>query len=301
MLKSVTKPKMFGRHDASCYSAIGTPATVLKLPFSDGSYQGVHPSAIYFPYGWAGYKFWMLVTGYLGGDNNTENPHIFASQDGIQWIVPDGITNPIEPIPVSPICNMDPELVYDPVLNVLRCYSINSDLGDRYRILHPDMTLDDDVIIHKHATDMVIRIASDNWYGFLGRYKVRYHSADGYIFNEPSGSYSTNLDGGSISPWHLSIFYDQMGDGLYHWLYCWYPTASGNGVTSLYHGTTVNITDNPTNLTLIMSPGTAGWTYYQIYRSCMVNLGSQKRIYISARGTGYSPYEWHIGYIDGLV
>ena len=79
-------------------------------PTADGSGQTVHPSVVYTPEGWNGFRYWMAVTGYKDTNNAYENPHILASNDGATWAPPPGLTNPIYPQPVGGY-NSDTELV----------------------------------------------------------------------------------------------------------------------------------------------------------------------------------------------
>ena len=65
-----------------------------------------HPKVLFIPNGWNGYKYWMAITPTFGPIANTsapssyENPHIFCSNNGIDWIEPIGISNPID-MPLS--------------------------------------------------------------------------------------------------------------------------------------------------------------------------------------------------------
>ncbi|MCG7239562.1 pyocin knob domain-containing protein [Corynebacterium minutissimum] len=68
----------------------------LTTPTHDGSGQATHPSVLYFKDGWNGYKYWMAMTPYPGGDEGHEDPNILASQNGTTWVVPEGLTNPID-------------------------------------------------------------------------------------------------------------------------------------------------------------------------------------------------------------
>ena len=61
-----------------------------------------HPSVLHFRNPWMGYKYWAAVTPYPYSDNQYENPHIFCSNDGVSWIEPAGILNPIESCPETP-------------------------------------------------------------------------------------------------------------------------------------------------------------------------------------------------------
>ncbi|MBN2828885.1 MAG: T9SS type A sorting domain-containing protein [Candidatus Cloacimonetes bacterium] len=55
----------------------------------------VHPDVVYVPSGWNGYKYWMSYTPFPNSAPQFENPCIVASQDGLVWSVPSGLTNPV--------------------------------------------------------------------------------------------------------------------------------------------------------------------------------------------------------------
>lgn len=101
----------------------------LTLPTYDGGGQNVHPAIEYIEQGWNGYKYWMAMTPYPYGNNRLENPSILCSNDGINWIVPSGLTNPIFPAPTSPLFNSDPDLLlgYD---NAMYCLFRGADEND---------------------------------------------------------------------------------------------------------------------------------------------------------------------------
>lgn len=93
----------------------------LNIPTYDGSNQVVHPSVIDFlaEYGlpqWGGYRFWMVITPYPYGNDASENPSIYSSDDGINWFTPPNIKNPIDSAPGGwkKGFNNDPDMVYDP-------------------------------------------------------------------------------------------------------------------------------------------------------------------------------------------
>ena len=73
----------------------------LQIPTYDGSGQVVHPSVIDFinEYGidaWSGYRYWMVLTPYPQSQDKFENPSLYASHDGLTWVVPHPITNPLD-------------------------------------------------------------------------------------------------------------------------------------------------------------------------------------------------------------
>ncbi|GAA2121933.1 hypothetical protein [Glycomyces algeriensis] len=64
--------------------------------------QTTHPSVVKVPGGWNGYTYWMAHTPYPGSNSAWEDPNIAASNDGVNWVVPAGLSNPIEDQPGLP-------------------------------------------------------------------------------------------------------------------------------------------------------------------------------------------------------
>ncbi|MBD1537760.1 hypothetical protein HC749_06185 [Arthrobacter sp. S13_S34] len=79
----------------------------------DGTGEIVHPSVVYIPKGLSGYTYWLAATPYANDDSALENPCLWASNDGASWVVPMGLTNPIEPKP-APVggYNSDTQILY---------------------------------------------------------------------------------------------------------------------------------------------------------------------------------------------
>lgn len=87
----------------------------LTLASHDGSGSATHPSVIHVPGGWGGYAYWMAMTPYPNGNERHEDPNILASQDGVTWVVPPGLTNPLDDQPGSPgPYNSDTHLAWGP-------------------------------------------------------------------------------------------------------------------------------------------------------------------------------------------
>ncbi|MEJ5055260.1 hypothetical protein [Sphingobacterium sp. MYb382] len=72
-----------------------------------------HPSVLYIPEKWNSFPYWMAITPYPGGDSQYENPHIFHSVDGNNWMEPAGGINPITPCPEGVAYNSDVNLLLD--------------------------------------------------------------------------------------------------------------------------------------------------------------------------------------------
>lgn len=88
----------------------------LILPTAYDTIENTHPSVISFPEKWHGYKYWMGITAYPKGHAEYENPHIFKSNDLIEWI-PDE-KNPLDE-PKSEKFNGTTPLQYNSDTNII--------------------------------------------------------------------------------------------------------------------------------------------------------------------------------------
>jgi hypothetical protein len=93
------------------YTANAPAKTPVTTP--DASGQIVEPAVCYIPEGWNGHKYWFAITGYTNGDNATENPSVYYSDDGVTLTPVPGVAFPLVPQP-SGGNNADPELVHGP-------------------------------------------------------------------------------------------------------------------------------------------------------------------------------------------
>ena len=89
--------------------------TILNIPTSEGTGQAVHPDVAYAPEGFGKerWRYWMACTPYPYANFVFENPELFASHDGITWVIPEGTRNPIVPTPPGAMDhNSDPDLLF---------------------------------------------------------------------------------------------------------------------------------------------------------------------------------------------
>lgn len=91
----------------------GPVGSRIAIPTPDGTGEVTHPSVVHLDTPVAGFTYWMAFTPYTGGDDEHEDPCIAASVDGITWVVPPGLVNPIDDQPGSPgAYNSDVDLQY---------------------------------------------------------------------------------------------------------------------------------------------------------------------------------------------
>lgn len=146
---------------------LANAVTPCVTPTHDGSGQGMHPSVIDFltEHGlasWAGHRFWMAMSPYTGGNDVVEDPNLIASDDGETWVVPDGLTNPLDDRSSNPTHLNDPYLVYDPTADNLRVYYGEASAAFGSSLLMK--TVDADMIVSEVTT--VLHSAS--YAGILG-------------------------------------------------------------------------------------------------------------------------------------
>lgn len=75
---------------------------------------------------WGGYRYWMVLTPNQDGYSQYENPCLAASNDGVNWVVPNGIENPLSGVKHEPTGthNCDTDLVYNPDSDDLWVYYV---------------------------------------------------------------------------------------------------------------------------------------------------------------------------------
>ena len=123
---------------------LSTPSYIKAI--SVGGDQGCHPKVVAFPTNatpWNGYWYWMAFTPYQNATTSLENPCIIASNDKINWYIPNGLANPIDEIEsyVSKQYYSDVHLLYRKDLNRLECYYRRCNEGSK------------EIIYRKYSTD----------------------------------------------------------------------------------------------------------------------------------------------------
>lgn len=85
--------------------------------------QVTHPDVVVLDEPWNGYTHWAVYTPNVMRTSIYENPSIVASNDGVHWEEPDGISNPVEPQPPNTrYHNCDADLLYNEEYNAMMAY-----------------------------------------------------------------------------------------------------------------------------------------------------------------------------------
>jgi hypothetical protein len=106
-------------------------ASPLQLTSYDGSGQCVHPDVIRIDRAFYDRDLLMVMEPYPNADEWFENPSLLASNDGLHWLVPEAISNPVvEPPPHRGAWNSDGDLVISPDGRLFLYYRHNSGKGE---------------------------------------------------------------------------------------------------------------------------------------------------------------------------
>ncbi|MCB5262641.1 MAG: T9SS type A sorting domain-containing protein [Candidatus Cloacimonetes bacterium] len=102
----------------NCYTFPNADEPLLIPIYVEDSVETCHPSVLYFPQGFGGWNYWMVHTPYPGSDVAYENPSIVVSSDGLDWVEPDGLVNPVADVytgtDINNHYNSDPHLMVSP-------------------------------------------------------------------------------------------------------------------------------------------------------------------------------------------
>ena len=295
------------------FSALPVNAVAPQVtPTSDGSGECVHPSIVYFPDGWNGYNYWMAMTPYPAGASQFESPEILACNDGVNWVVPAGLTNPIvdNSFPAALPNNGDPCLFYNEDIDELWCYYQRRSPGNYSRLylkkssdgrdwgLSADLgtLLLDSAEVVTFTSPAVVKIGLTYhlWYlDNLAAPNVLYHrtSTDGETWvDEETCTINGPMPAGKEA-WHLDIQY--MSEYSDYWMLLTICNTGAPGTAArLMFARSTNGTDWYLYPELMLDAG-AGWDAVAIYKSTFLLDGSTLRIWYSALSAVPA---WRIGY-----
>lgn len=300
--------------------------TPITIPTYDGSGQANHPSVIDFKteFGlesWEGFRYWMAMTPYPHSNSTLENPSILVSKDGINWIVPPGLKNPIVEKPLGNITNhynSDPELVFDPDQKILILYWREylfdtyekiwckkiSLQGKENKILNFEQHWDRKLGLILSPT--IWRKNSQEWYMWTtnGESVMNlFISKNGIEWNQGQACHSPwdTWNGGYI-PWHISAKPNILEQRIEFLIAGWPKKGNMFNCQLLYATAPMS---QPTELSmpllvpLLKSSGEQQWDNGFIYRSSFVLEQSETTKYRVWYSASSKERAWHIGYMEG--
>ena len=280
---------------------------LLNIPTYDGTGKCVHPSVLFIPEKFNGYFYWMAFTPFAGSNANLENPCVVASNDGVTWVVPTGLTNPVFSAPTVGYY-ADVLLLHKWDTNELYLYWCHFGDGASkgyYSKSSNGITWTARVQTSHFFSGTGISYLAPNLFvaqnkgnspyahsisGGAGSW-ITYTSVDGINFVE---LYQT-LDNFPTAHWHPSV--QRLSDG-YHYI----SSVSNQSETprntnlALYYGYSPDGQNIMFDSTPLMNIDPAKFPNRRWYYSSMIPFGQQKcRVYFSA--LDYQE-DWRIGYFD---
>ncbi|MDH6603205.1 hypothetical protein OKW23_000334 [Bacilli bacterium PM5-9] len=146
-----------------------------------------HPSVINLNSKWNGYQYWLAITPYKNSQGRTENPHVYASNNMVDWIVPNGAKNPLD-VPLGnrdKRYNSDTHLIYNEDKDQLELFWRYVDHTTKKIITYKKTSKDG----RKWSQKKVVYVTNTKVNSFLSpsvvlddNYKLWYAKKDGYVY-----------------------------------------------------------------------------------------------------------------------
>lgn len=288
----------------------------IDVPTYDGSGQSVHPSVVYIPGGLNGYTFWMAHTPYPNTDDDFENPSIAVSNSGIDWVIPNGLVNPIDQPTTQELADnyhmSDTHLIYkDGVLECWYRFNKNGVIDQIMRKTSTDGVNWSPREIVMSSTSLLYlspAVIYENgkyrvWYvTYAPTLKIHYvESTNAQVGTwsapvEVSVSYAAGEP--AVNPWHLDVFKD---NGKYYLIlnaFLNMGTPSSTRILMIGESTDggLNFSGTRSMLYPTINGHPASFDNKEIYRASMVKFGATYRLYYSAQSKTLT---WNIGMLTG--
>lgn len=259
----------------------------IDVPTPYNTTTGVHPSILYFPNSFKGYKFWMAFTPYPMVER--ENPCILASNDGKNFVVPSGLTNPISPTPATGY-NSDTDLVY--ANNKLYCYwRWYTDTGENnilYRMESSDgVTWENEIRCSIPSgldplSPTIQVYTNGKWEMWVGGEPIKkLTSTDGVNWTNMV-SCTTNLDEVGYH-WHIDVWREGY---TYYCLSAFRQNEvrPASLMTDLYLGKSTDGVNWTFETAPVLMRGQYDAHHYRVYKSTAVRVGMEHYLYVSGLG-----------------
>jgi hypothetical protein len=290
-------------------------ARPLITPTYDGSGEAVHPDILFFPNGWRGWEYWLVITPYPGDDTSKENPSILVSHDGITWREPAGIANPIALPRVSFLA--DGDLFYDAAADRLCVYYVHQRINRRTHLMRkssadgvhwgPQTTEPADSLFDVPDFELlspaVVQIGATWWMwsvntGAVGCHapatKIEYRtSADGIHWSAAADVHCTQP---GYFPWHVDVIH-AAARGEFWMLFSAFPHGGSCHDTTLFFArSTDGIRWTTFGRPALAMGADRAWDRNQIYRATLLHDADRDRLrvwYSADDGAA-----WRIGYSE---
>ncbi|OFI06774.1 hypothetical protein CLOACE_07570 [Clostridium acetireducens DSM 10703] len=260
----------------------------LDIKTYDKSNQSNHPKVIFVNKPWNGYRYWMSYTPYPFSKSQFENPSIVVSNDGVNWIVPKGLRQPL----ISPPYDAkfgghysDSNLVMNSNNNTMelwyrynkgtKMYNPDGSIDYIYRVISKDginWSKPQLVYSGKELCISPAIIYENNkykmWYvTYMPRIKIRYRESVNGVLWSNCKDINIKYDK-DCYPWHIDVTKTEIG---YEMLISNYYKSFGNNILS-YTLSKDGLNFNKTVDIIYPSKNINAWDNKMIYRSSLVKV-----------------------------
>ncbi|WP_433774908.1 hypothetical protein [Bacillus wiedmannii] len=285
--------------------------TFLKLPtpYDDGAewegrmHQATHPSIVQFDTEWNGYKYWMAFTPYPFARLSTENPCVVASNDGVKWDIPSGVTNPLDVAPTGGY-NSDTHILFNESTKKLeiwyRAVTENASVETLKRVTSADGSSwsTPETMLESRGAANILQYIAPSVIFENGKYRM-WVMRDYFIYvmessNGKSWSNPVRINAGGdyIHCWHAGV---QKYNGIYYLLNCDKLSNQGSGGELFFYTSEDGI--NWTKGKKVITYTGNEWDYdgQGVYRSTLLFKDESVYVYYGM----YSNKKWTIGLSAG--
>jgi hypothetical protein len=278
----------------------------LRFLTYEGSGQAMHPDVALTPRGWSTYQRHLVLTPYPFGNQASENPSMFAGDDGLTWTVEAGVTNPVARPDAGYLS--DPALVYVPEASELWMYYRQaSDQNYVWLVRSADgvtwgpATKVAQAPNHWLVSPTVVHRAPGDWqmWSVNGRtgcgdpdgWVERRTSADGRVWSDPV---RVNLTQPGYRPWHVDVMW--IASLKQYWALYNAKDAANCATPALFLATSDNGLDWTTYPSPVLERGASPEFADIVYRSAMEYLpqADAVRFWFSGARLEGGRYSWHI-------
>jgi len=264
---------------------------------------------VYVPDGFSGFKYWMAFTPYPKSDDRLENPSLRASQDGLHWVLPPGVPDPIVPPPPSPAHHADCDLVLkNGVMHLFYMTTNELHRATTFSVTTSaegsDWSTPTVVYQGQFGVSPAVVAGDDCWLMWYVRYDsdkrgsaselLLRRGADAASWSEDERVCSVRIEGHVL--WHIDVI--RVNEG-FEALLTAFPEGAGPWRSRLFHGASSDgIRWSLSQEQPILRPSVAGWDSRLIYRSTLLKADDSYRVWYSAASW---TSEWGIGFLEGPI
>lgn len=275
------------------------------------TYEAYHPKVVAFDEQWNGWKYWMAFTPYPSSSGAYENPSICVSNDLVNWVVPNGLANPVDDAHMynKYIYNSDTHLLYNTDSKQLELFWRRVEYDNWYicRATSSDgiSWSDKEVILHDNGIGVTDALSPVVMYED-GKYRMWYVTdrwgTVHYTESQDCKSWSKAacvdypFRETALRTWHLDIEKTPFG---YEAVLSATDSATDHRRMSVWHSRSNDGIHGWSTPTEIIAPtlGTSCWDNIGTYRSCLIYVDGTYYVFYS--GTSTAGYRHGVGLAKG--